>query len=404
MVAISIPAGAESFDGPKAADQSVPARAAPGPANSGGKGKSHNRSTAPAQSNIDFDAANTAIIAGLNIASEYRAMGVIFTTDSPRSSGVMECYAVGRDEARPSAMVNISTGRYVDKGSDENLSLWDFAAKYGKIGDWQAARQHFATKAGVDLSTAGAAAKSNSGGKRKKAGDWVESLEFADWTEGNLNLAETWCRKWKEGTSVEAIRDAGGRIAYYPCYRDKDTGEKKRGKYKCIALPCYGDKILTTPPEQWDSLDADGRPTAKSKCIVAWVLWNINGKPIERFKGKGIPPDECKMLSVGPTRGAMMGRAALELVVGGNSEIEMVHTTGGPSDMLVLATTCPPEQRRRHPVVTNASSETGDVLPWQVSLFSDYAGGAWKVTLPFVVKKKSGKDVRDYLNGAPAEI
>ena len=78
---------------------------------------------------IDFDRENEMIRAGLNVIDEYESLGVMFPSKRPRANGIVECFAAGRDESRPSAGVNAKTGRYfVMGGSGESHSLWDFAA------------------------------------------------------------------------------------------------------------------------------------------------------------------------------------------------------------------------------------------------------------------------------------
>lgn len=342
------------------------------------------------------------IISRLDILAEYQAMGVRFVGE-PRGSGAVECFAAGRDERKPSAFVNVNTGLYCDSGGDrEKLSLFDFAVKYGNQGfrDWKEARQHYAEVAGVKLS--------KSGGAKKNP---LDSLELLDWKYYET-LAELWCHKYKPGVTVEALKLAGAVPARYPCWRNKN-GEKQLGKYTCVALPCYGDKLLAGGP-------------------VAYVIWNMTGPTLELFRGKGVPPTEEKMLSIGLTRGTLMNQFALSRLSDPavSPTIEWVWKSGGPSDMLTLQASIPPDRRDTHLVITNASSETGDVLPNQVAILAgqrvlvahdaDEAGevGALKwltalkgvasearqVRLPWAVQRKSGKDIRDYLRGVPFDL
>lgn len=349
------------------------------------------------------------IINRLDILAEYRQLGVRFASDHPRSSGMIECYAKARDEAKPSAAVNVGTARYIDSASGENLSLWDFAAKYGSLGDWRQAREHFAAKAGVKLNS----------GKPKDSP--LDSLDFLPWHPGHDQFAEIWCKKHKRGCSLPAIKLAGGRIARYPCWTDQKTGERHTGQYTCIALPCFGAKLLAADP-------------------VAWVIYNIGGGdlPVRRGKdesGNQRPPDWVKMKSVGETRGTMMNLHALQVLADPASRagVELVFKTGGPSDLLAIQAAIlrdRPELRDRHLVLTNASGETGDILPHQAAIFQglrvgligdcDEAGGVgvqkWRAVLeqiaaavlcpqlPYAAQKKHGKDARDFLNGVPSDL
>lgn len=352
----------------------------------------------------DFAQQEEEILARLDILAEYRSMGVIFASEQPRSSGIIECYARGRDESKPSAFVNTETGRYGDSASNENLSLWEFAAKYAGQPDWRAARGFFASKAGVQLG----------GGKQKSSP--LDSLEFLPWHEGHDRLAAIWCKKHKQGASLEAVKLSGGRIARYPCWTDKKTGERHRGEFTVISLPCFGSKLLTAPP-------------------VAWVIYNINGADLPVRRGKDLPTDWVKMKSVGETRGAMMGLHALQILAdpAGRGSVELIYKTGGPSDLLAIQAAVlrdRPDLRDRHLVVTNASGEAADVLPHQAALFQslraviigdqDEAGAIgvlkWQAALmgvaaeirapqlPYLMQKKHGKDARDFLNGVESDL
>lgn len=350
---------------------------------------------------FDPAAAEQEILRSLDIKAEYRAMGVNFASERERSSGMIECFARGRDERKPSAAVNVNTGRYIDSASGENLSLWDFAARYGGHSDWREARKHFAEKAGVRLA-GGRAAESP-----------IDQIQFLDWSAGHERLAEIWCAKHKAGASLQAVKLAGGRIGAYPCRVDPKTGERRHGEFKVIALPCYGHKLLEAEP-------------------VAWVLWNISGGGLPVYRGKDTPPEMVKMKSVGETRGAMMGLHGLSVLLDPDrsASVEVVWKCGGPSDLLAIQAAIAADSESlldKHVVITNASGETGDILPHQASLFAgrsailcgdtDEAGEIgvekWRsaiastaasvriVALPFERTKKHGKDARDFLNGVP---
>src|SRR4051794_16472458 len=103
----------------------------------------------------DYKAHKAEILSRLNIAAEYAAMGVEFTKPQANAKGWRECRAMGREDRDPSAAVNIKSGHYKSYGEGaESLTFWDFAVKYGKIGDFKAVLRHFEQKAGLGRQSA----------------------------------------------------------------------------------------------------------------------------------------------------------------------------------------------------------------------------------------------------------
>ncbi len=104
---------------------------------------------------VDWDSYAKSILDGLDIHAEYTAMGVEITGRKVNGKGWIGCRAAGRVDQNPSGEINIGTGpgrgRYADWVTGENLSLFDFAAKFGNKGDWKDARRYFAGRAGVSL-------------------------------------------------------------------------------------------------------------------------------------------------------------------------------------------------------------------------------------------------------------
>jgi hypothetical protein len=358
---------------------------------------------------------NAEILSRLDVAAEYEALGVrLRGTGTPRASGMVACYAWGREDRSPSAWINVRSGHYGDSGGKDapayTLSLWDFAVKAGRFPDWKAARKAYAEKAGVTI------------GREKRAKgdegktDWREKLELQPWeTPGNDALATRWTVTAKPGVTVEAIKAAGGVLAYWPCWVDRKTGERKRTRdcRQVIALPCYGAWLLDADP-------------------VAWQIFDVTGSQFD-VTPRDTPPTEprtlAKDLSVGPTAGTLMGLSSLMRLCDQEQRerINLVWWTEGPSDMLALWAALSDEQRETTVVVTHAGGATADVHSHQVKLLaglrvaivgdSDDAGvaGATKralaldgiaaevrvVPLPWPVERKHGRDVRDYLTGEP---
>ena len=283
------------------------------------------------------------ILGQLDIAAEYAALGVQ-ASGNPRSSGMVSCYAYGREDRRPSAWISTRSGHYGDSGGKDTAaytcSLWDFAARVGRFSDWRAAREAYAEKAGVTIGRVK---------QVKGETDWREKLEFQSWeTPGNETLAQGWCLR-KPGVTLEAIKAAGGQLAYYPCYRDKKTKSLKhsRGCRQVVAFPCYG---------QW-LLDADP---------VAWQIFDCSGQPFD-VTPKDVPPSEprvlAKDLSVGPTAGTLCGLSSLMMLCDTErrEKIKWVFKVEGPLDLLALWTVIPECQRKEVAVVTQAAGATSDV-------------------------------------------
>lgn len=355
---------------------------------------------------IDFDRENERILAGLDIVAEYEALGVIFTTRRVRENGIVECYAAGREESRPSAGVNAKTGRYFDMGgSGESRSLWDFAAAYGngRFADWRDARKHYAEKAGIPIGATIPAGRKNGKASGGSADDErLDSIRWLDWNPGREKLATMWGRIWKPGITLEALKLAGGRFGEFPIRKNKETGETYGGEYKIVGIPAFDSAKLNL-----------SRPSC-------WVIWNVSGPHLLRHRGPDLEPEKLKMRTVGASRGTLMNRHAVERLASG-SRPKLVIKTGGPTDMLAVLSALPPEWRELIYVTTNASGETGEVVTGQVELFAgipvvcvgdrDYAGTVgvmrWlssvsgerrAIRLPFDLRPSHGQDSRDFLN------
>jgi hypothetical protein len=355
------------------------------------------------------------ILSRLDVAGEFAALGVKIS-GTPRASGMVSCYAWGRDDRRPSAWINVRSAMYGDSGGKEapafTCSLFDLAVKAGRFSDWKEARRAYAEKASVAIGR-----EAKSGGKAG-ATDWHQKLELQDWsTPGNDVLLLRWCTQFKPGVAPESVKAAGGQLAYYPCWIDKKTGEKHRTRdcHQVVAIPCYGSWLLDAEP-------------------VAWAIWDVCGREFD-VTPKDTPPSEprvmAKMLSVGPTAGAIMGLSSLMMLCDPDrrAAVEIAWKVEGPADMLAQWASVPEADREKVVILTAAGGATADVHPHQAKLFAglrtaivpdcDQAGvvGAEKwcralygltaesrvVRLPWEVKPSHGEDVRDYLTGKDAD-
>lgn len=313
----------------------------------------------------------------LDIRVEYQALGVNINGHDPNADGWITCHAVGREDRTPSAAVNVQTGRYRDLGGQGlSLSLWDFAATFGKFSNWREAREEYARKAGVKLPSG------------RPAADPAEHLDFRPWNEA---LVALWCLK-KPGVTPEAVRLAGGRLARY------------RGQYNVIAIPVFGAGGVDAEP-------------------VGWALYNTTGKELPVFQKGGAEPRWVKVKTTAGSQPGMMGLVGLARLADESAAVDHAWKTEGPSDMLALLSAIPPDLRDRHPVTCNANGSTENPKPAMLAPFAgrsacvihdaDEAGerggskwAAWlagpaaevrHVRLPYDVQPAHGKDLRDWI-------
>lgn len=330
------------------------------------------------------------ILDALDIAAEYRALGVVFTQDTPRQNGWQPCHAAGRQDNKASAAVCIqgaARGRYRDLGGSDgqSLSLWEFAARYGGHGDWREARKHYALRLGIKLPA---------GTEPRRPDDQIEFLT----TPVAPDILASWCQD-KGGFGLQTVLDNGGRYARYP-----KKARPEHAQY-VVAFPAYN------PPGLTDSDPA------------AWVITNSTSAPLQVYKGKGQAPGQAKTLSVGGSVGGLLGSYGLNHL----ETAEYVWKVEGLSDLLTL------HDRLRgcgllgqHVVISNSQGTLETVKPeWQMLLRGlpnlkalyvihdcDRPGqiGAerWcqllaphlrvkSVVLPYEIKENHGEDVRDYL-------
>lgn len=333
---------------------------------------------------VDHQAVNDEIFSKIDFASEYASMGVEITNSTPRPSGWIECRAYGREDRRQSAAIHSQNGRYLDKGTGESLSFWDFCVKVGRFSDWKDARKHFAEKFAVRV---------DGRGRPKKSPD--EQIEIVKWNPNLERMATVWCDKHKPGCTLESMLVNGVKPAQYP---------KKSKQHLTFSVPIFGPSLLNAPP-------------------VAYQIWDSHGGKLPVWgKDGGKPVDHIRIKSIGPVSGGLMGSCALAQLLVGVSDDVTIWICEGPTDLFALFAMIPEELRSKHLVIANAGGSTEHVLPHIVSLLAghrvyvlrdcDYAGEAgairwcsafehsasevkW-VKLPYEVTSKHGKDVRDF--------
>ena len=314
------------------------------------------------------------------IIEEYRTIGIRFS-GGVRSNGVAECYAYDRDEAKPSAYVNTTTGKYGDKGGDgtaREITLWQVAADLGHYGGtWEAARAYFAELAQIELPSAGL----RGGGKRGRgrssgrsssksstnyrptrkpvtpatpAENYRTALAFEPWETtgasgrtytGQIDILRRFLATHKPGITAEAFIAAGGRRARYKCDRPKkdDAGKEiadsfHEPQWTVYALPVFGETILTATPDDLAKLTGPAEP-------IAYACWSSNpiGNPLTRWNAETKTPEPIKMKIVGSADGVFglpsLRRRAAWLAGGGEIPPAVVgFKVEGPTDLLALET------------------------------------------------------------------
>lgn len=108
-----------------------------------------------AQPAADWREVKARVVAGLDVAAEYSALGLRFAGPAA-PNGWRPCHAIDRPDENPSAAVHIPTGVYHDLGGDGAvMGLLDFALRHGGetlgLGQWVDVVRHYARKAGVPV-------------------------------------------------------------------------------------------------------------------------------------------------------------------------------------------------------------------------------------------------------------
>lgn len=338
------------------------------------------------QPSVKWDEINRLVIGATDIEAAYRELGVDIAGSRPSASGWLSCRAMGREDATPSAAINVGDGpmrgRYRDLGGNgDSLSLFDFAAKYGSFADWSEARREYARKAGLLK-------------KFPHGGDGVRVQDKLDFCGSwNRLLARDLVRAYP-GITDEALQLCGGRLARYPA--------KSREPQYVVALPCYG-------------------PGGVDSEIKGYVLHAANGGKLKLWRGDDCPAEEVKRATIGQS--GMLGRHGLKMLA--TEGVEVVWKVEGVSDLLALQAAIPPELRDTHLVITNAGGTHEFHMPAEfapmlagkrVAICHDcdepgqQGAGKWlsilapvsesvkNVVLPYPISPDHGQDLRDWLN------
>lgn len=323
-----------------------------------------------------------AILDALDVQREFELLGVRFPSGAKdtNGSGRIRCHAMGREDNKPSAVVNIITGFYQDYGGDgDAMTFWDFAARYGGHDDWLGALKHYAKKTGLAKRL-----------PKKFDNAPSDNLSFTAW---NPLACRGVCKLY--GVQHGTLNLLGSKLASYP--------KKSPSPQYVVALPAYGPLLTAAPP-------------------VGYVCQAANGKSVDLYRGKGNRTEPVTRVTQG--KSGLLGRHALKRIANHPGDIKRIYKVEGFSDMLKLQDMIPTEKRDEVLVCTNAGGATETTLPpivapvfqgievcvihdadqpgetgakfWCGELIKAGVETVRHVRLPYEIEESKGKDIRDW--------
>ena len=177
------------------------------------------------------------VLERLDIAAEYRALGLDVCGAEPNSKGWIEARSYGVEDRTPSAGIHVTNGDGIALGlykdfRGQTLGFFDFAATVaGKFADWREARKHYAQKTGVTLPNC-------------NEETLAESFDFHG--EPTYGVKMQFC-EGRPGVTPQAITDCGGIATVFP---KKAPPEKAN---LLISFPMYGPDLLNAKPTAYHS-------------------------------------------------------------------------------------------------------------------------------------------------------
>lgn len=333
----------------------------------------------------DFAQFNATILDRIDVRATAASWGVRFTNREPTSDGWLACHAIdpNREDRNPSAAVNVRTGRYRDLGSgdDQSCSLFDLGAKLNISDDWRAVRTMLANQVGVSMTDShsnGQFVGSNQNCRTVEqhetpSGPAVEQLRWSDEPLTESNVAGLIANK--APVSVEAIEDAGGRLATW-----------------------YGFDVVVLP-----AVDSVGEPTG-------YLLVRTDGEAFPQSGGVA----KRKAHTLRGSRDGWIAPAGIELAKHAKT-IVRVEGWGDalaayphlPDETIVVSNTHGCGSTRadfqifagREVVAIGDADRAGqDGLAKFVDKVKPIARSVRVARLPYELTEKHGKDVRDFLN------
>lgn len=313
----------------------------------------------------------------INYLEEYRQIGLRFDTETPNAGGWCQCYAIDRDEQKPSAAVNLQNGFYTDLGSGQRLDFYQMMQMHGgHSGFWETLKA-LAEKYGVEVP------------KGRPTHSPESDVAFQRWTP----IGDRWCAM--KSTSPEAVHLFGGSLCRY------------KGTFYCVAFKVFSDPMKDDP--------------------AGYVVAQTDGHPIPVYNRNGEITGNCKIKTVSGTPSGLLGEHALSVIrtareSGDLSEIKAVFKVEGVTDALALQARIPVDLRRSVLVVTNSAGcaerpkeeykDAFEGLPVVLIHDQDEPGqkglSGWKsflagrasvlkvVNLPFPMTQNHGKDLKDF--------
>lgn len=331
----------------------------------------------------DWSTLHHEILSRIHIETIYQELGLEITGRQANDNGWLTCRAMGREDKHASACINVSMtelrGRYKDSGGEgASMSIFDFAAKYGRFKDWKDARYELARRANIQLP------------KTNEPKRPIDSLSFLPWSR---TVARFWCKKKDVNIKVEALEEAGARLANWP------ASAADIHKQSVIALPGYGTSGVDEDP-------------------VNWVIFADSGANLVKYDGPDRPPTFVKNLCLSNAP-CLLNRWAMARI----PDADVIWKVEGISDMLALHSIIPPHLKEKHVVITNgfgASEHVSDAwirlltgktvrivgdadtpgqigaAKWMMALRGK-AASVSNVALDFPVVDKHGNDARDVI-------
>lgn len=331
---------------------------------------------------IDWAAIDREILAKLDLQAEFAALGIRLASSTPNAGGWLAAYAIDRQEASPSAAVNVASnngalGKYTDLATgNQAVSLWELAVKAERFSDWREARAHYADRAGVKLP------KGKASGKGGKSAAVAMKLPLRRLAITPELVARINAYAASRQTTGMVFHVAGGIPADF-------------NGHEVLAFPVYLDGT-----------------------IVGWILYRIDGQP---FAAYGDLPERKTHCLAGSADGwSIVGRNAAGEFVSGQAALDACGTlwrVEGLPDLFAIAARLP----AGNAVASNifgagaaAKLPMDDFTGKDVIAIGDQdtAGQAGNekfckaaakvaksvstVTLPYPMVKKHGPDVRDY--------
>lgn len=258
----------------------------------------------------------SAIAKELDIAKEFRELGVEIVQDHPTPKGYVACWAYDRPHGdSPSAGINVKTGWYRDHGGGgDGMYLYELRHRMGRSPSIEDALKYYAIRAGkIDELSVELHARAYAEQNVETFG-WDPDHPFG----GHIG-SHTFFQRYP-GISAEILGIAGVEYAAWP----KNSPEPNY----CLAFRSYDSSFNE----------------------MGYVLQSIARQGLVKYQGPDRPPQLLNRIVLGSS--GMLNRHGLS--VARSEECQLIIKTEGVSDMLAVQALIPEELRDVISVVTNA--------------------------------------------------